>query len=54
MRIPIIFGWIHIHRNVQVGMGGYKPLFGMHWNKAKWQRCDTVSRRLLLVYGWSK
>ena len=53
VKIPIIFGWISIHRNVQVGMGGYKPLIGIHWVRADWQKCSLVSRRLLLVYGVS-
>lgn len=54
MMIPIIFGWISVHRNVQVGMGGYKPLIGIHWIKANWQNCNTISKRILLIYGWSK
>jgi hypothetical protein len=52
--IPIIFGWLNFHRNEQVGMGGYKPLLGIHWQRAEWQKCATVSRRILLIYGVSR
>lgn len=35
-------------------MGGYKPLLCVHWYRAKWMAgiCSTVSKRLILVYGF--
>lgn len=53
MSVPIIFGWLIFSRNIQVGMGGYKPILAVHWVKADWMKCSTYARRLLLIYGVS-
>ena len=51
IRIPIIFGWLRIHRQEQWGMNDYVPWVCVHWERAKWMSRFTskIQTRLFLL-----
>lgn len=48
--VPIVFGWLHIHREDQI-CHAKNPLLVVHWMKAGWMKTDLYSKRLLCVGG---
>lgn len=52
IKIPIVFGWLHIHRKEQLDFQ-VQPHIVLHWYRARWMAsfCDLVSKRLFWVGG---
>lgn len=48
--IPIVFGWLHIHRADQLCYVT-NPLIVVHWVKANWMNTSLYSKRLLVIGG---
>ena len=46
--IPIIFGYLKLHREEQLALCK-NPILVCHWNKASWMSCDLYSKRIFCI-----